>query len=155
MKLSIRRIVLLVLSIFVLGFGLYNVISTVVALPAAREEVLEIFSDPQISSVMPDPELIVNAAIGITVALSCLGTAFYFATGILCLLAALGKYKGGAHIILTWIYLVIGAIALLINVVALIKAAQFDWTVIVDVLRIGVAIDTIIVAKRIKYEEEY
>ena len=155
MKLSVRRIVLLVLSIFVLGFGLYNVISTVVALPAAREEVLEIFSDPQISSVMPDPELIVNAAIGITVALSCLGAAFYFATGILCLLASLGKYKGGAHIILTWIYLVIGAIALLINVVALIKTAQFDWTVIVDVLRIGVAIATIIVAKRIKYEEEY
>ena len=155
MKLSVRRIVLLVLSIFVLGFGVYNIISTIIEIPAAREMVLEMFSDPQISSVISDPEAIVNVAVGVTIAISCLGAAFYFATGILCLLASLGKYKGGAHIVLTWIYLVMCALALLISVIAMIKAAQFDWTVLLSVLRMGVAIASIIIAKQIKYEEEY
>ena len=155
MKLSVRRIVLLVLSIFVLGFGLYNIISTIVALPAAREMVLEIFSDPQFSSIIANPEGFINVVLGLAVVFSCVGAAFYFATGILCLLAALGKYKGGAHIVLTWIYLVMCALGLLISVVALIKAAQFDWTIILDVLRVGVAIASLIIAKRIKSEEEY
>lgn len=155
MKLSVRRIVLLVLGVFVLGFGVYNIISTIIEIPAAREMVLEIFSDPQISAVISDPEAIINVAVGMTIALSCVGAAFYFATGILCLLASLGKYNGNAHIILTWIYLVTGALGLLISVIAMIKAAQFDWTVLISVLRMGVAIATIIIAKQIKYEEEY
>ena len=119
MKLSVRRIVLLVLSIFGLGFGVYNIISTIIEIPAAREMALEIFSDPQISAVIPDPESIINVAVGVAIAFSCLGAAFYFATGVLCLLASLGKYKGGAHIVLTWIYLVMCALALLISVVAI------------------------------------
>ena len=154
MKMSVRRIVLLILSIFVLGFGLYNIISIIVELPATREMALEIFSDPQISSVIPDPENIVSVIVGISVALACLGAAFYFATGILCLLASLGKYKGGAHIVLTWIYLVMGAIGLLFIIVAQIKAAQFDWTVLLGVLRIGVGVASIIIAKQIKEYED-
>ncbi len=154
MKMSVRKIVLLVLSILVLGLGLYNVISTIVEIPAAREEVLGMLSDPQFSSVIPDPENLINVSIGITIAFSCLGAAFYFATGILGLLVSLGKYKGGAHIVLTWIYLVLGAIGLLISVVGLFKGAQFDWTIIISILRVGVAIAFIIIAKQIK-EEEY
>ena len=151
---SVRKIVLLVLSILVLGLGLYNVISTIVEIPAAREEVLSMLSDPQFSSVIPDPENIINVAIGITIAFSCLGAAFYFATGILGLLVSLGKYKGGAHIVLTWIYLVLGAIGLLISVVGLFKGARFDWTIIISILRVGIAIAFIIISKQIK-EEEY
>ena len=154
MKMSVRKIVLLILSIFVLGFGLYNIISTIVALPTAREEVLEMFSDPQISSVIPDPERIVNVAIGITVFIACVSGAFYIATAVLGLLASLGKYKGGAHIVLTWIYLVLCALGLLINIVGLIKGAQFNWTIILSGFEVAVAIAFIIIAKQIR-EEEY
>ena len=154
MKMSVRKIVLLILSIFVLGFGLYNIISTIVDIPASREMVLEMFSDPQFSSVFPDPEGFVNAIVGVAVAFACLGAAFYFATGILGLLASLNKYKGGAHIVLTWIYLVFSAIGLLIGIIAIIKSAQFDWTILLSVLRVGVGIAFIIIAKQIK-EEEY
>ncbi len=154
MKMSVRKIVLLILSIFVLGFGLYNIISTIVEIPAAREEVMAIFSDPQFSEFIPDPERIINVAIAITVVFSCLGAAFYFATGILGLLVSLGKYKGGAHIVLTWIYLVLSALGLLIGIIGMIKSAQFDWTILLSVLRVGVGIAFIIIAKQIK-EEEY
>ena len=154
MKMSVRKIVLLVLSILVLGFGLYNIISIIVELPAAREEVLEIFSDPQISAVIPNPESLVNIALGLSVVIACLGGVFYFATGILGLFVSLGKYKGGAHIVLTWIYLVLCALGLLISVIALCKGTPFDWTIILSVLRVGVGIAFIIIAKQIK-EEEY
>ncbi|MDE6666978.1 MAG: hypothetical protein K2K38_01360 [Clostridia bacterium] len=154
MKLSVRRIVLLVLSIFVLGFGLYNIISAIVELPSVREQVLGMFSDPQISSAIPDPEKIVSVVLGITIAIACLVCAFYLATGILGLLASLGKYKGSAHIILTWIYLILCALGLIITIVGLVKGSPFDWTIILSILEVAVAITFIIIAKQIK-EEEY
>ena len=154
MKMSVRKIVLLILSIFVLGFGLYNIISVFVELSSVREEVLDMFSDPQIGSVIPNPEQIVNVAIGITVAIACLIGVFYIATGVLGLLASLGKYKGGAHIVLTWIYLVLCALGLIINVVGLFKGAQFDWTIVLSGFEVAVAIAFIIIAKQIK-EDEY
>ena len=154
MKMSVRKIVLLILSIFVFGFGLYNIISVLVELPSVREEVLEMFSDPQISSVISDPEKIVNVALAISVVVACVSGAFYIATAVLGLLASLGKYKGGAHIVLTWIYLVLCALGLIINVVGLIKGAQFSWTFILSVFEVAVAIAFIIIAKQIK-EDEY
>ena len=154
MKLSVRRIVLLILSIFVLGFGLYNIISVIVSLPAAREEVLEMISEIPVEGFNIDPEVIVNVAVGIAVAIACLIGAFYLATGILGVLAAVDKYKGGAHIVLTWIYLVLCGLGLIITVVGLIKGSQFDWTVLLNVLEVAVAIAFIIIARQIKDGED-
>ena len=154
MKMSVRKIVLLILSIFVLGFGLYNIISALVEVPSLREEVLDIFSDPQISSVFPNPENIVSVVLGITIVIACLIGGFYIATGILGLLASLGKYKGGAHIVLTWIYLILCGLGLVISIVGLIKGSPFDWSIILSVLEVAVAIAFIVIAKQIK-EEEY
>lgn len=154
MKMSVRRIVLLVLSIIVLGFGLYNIISTIVQASAMREQVLDMLYSMSMGESGINLEGIVDVAIGITIAISCFGAAFFFATGILGVLASLKKYKGGAHIVLTWIYLVFCALGLLINVIGLIGGAQFSWTIIFSVLRVGVAIAFIVISKQIK-EEEY
>ena len=154
MKMSVRRIVLLILSILVLGFGLYDIISVFVQTPELREEILSMFSDPQISAVISDPERIVDVVIGIATFFACIGGVFYLVTGLLGILAAVGKYRGGAHIVLTWIYLVFCAIGLITSIVGFITMQQFDWSVLLSIFEIGVAIAVIIVSKQIKEGNE-
>ena len=154
MKLSVRRIVLLILSIFVFGFGLYNIVSVVLELPAAREEVLGMLSDQQISEYIPDPEQIVNVAVGIAVVMGCISSAILFAPAVLGLLASLGKYKGGVHIVFAWIYLVFACIGLIVSIVGFIKAEQFDWISLVSILEVGVIISFIIFSRQIKDGED-
>lgn len=151
---SVRKIVLLVLSIFVLGFGLYGIISVLVQLPSVREEVLSMFSDPQISSVFPDPENIVNVIIGITVVVACISSAILFVPGIFGLLVSLGKYKGGVHIVFAWIYIIFACLGLVVSIVGYIKASQFDWTALINVFELAVVIAFLVISKQIK-EEEY
>ena len=151
---SVRKIVLLILSILVLGFGLYGIISVFVQLPSLREEILTMFSDPQISSVFPDHENIVNVIIGITVAIACVSSAIVFVPGILGLLVSLGKYKGGVHIVFAWIYVIFAGLGLIVSIVGYIKASHFDWTALINVFALAVVIAFLVIAKQIK-EEEY
>ena len=151
---SARRIALLVLSICVLAYALYNIITTLVQLPELREETLNMFSDPQISAVIPDPTKIVDLVVGIAIFSGCLGAVFYCATGILGIVASVGKYRGGAHIVLSWIYVIFSALGLIITVVGFIMLKQFDWSVLLNVFIVAVGIAVIVIGKKVKEGED-
>lgn len=150
MKLTARRIVLLILSIIVMGFGLYSVIGVVVGIPALREESLKILSDPQFGEFIEEPEKLVNIVVGIAVAFSCVGGAYYLLTGLFGLFFSLGKYRGGAHVVLTWIYLVLCGIGLVLNIIGLIGGARFDFSIVLNIIEIAVAITFIVICKQLK-----
>ena len=152
MKLSVRRIVLLVLSIVIIGFGLYSIIDTFVQIPTLHEQFLEIVKQ-SLGDLIPDVERAVNVAIVISVVVSCSAVSLIFLPGIFGLVASLGKYKGGVHVVLAWIYFALCAIGLLINIVALIKGAQFDYAVIINGLEFAVIIAFIVISKQVKAED--